>query len=86
MIERTRAIAERAGAPVSVITFEPHPRSLFQADAPPFRLTDAAGRAEALSELGVDILFQIPSTRPSGYRRRILSIKSCTRVWACVMW
>ena len=60
VIERTRAIAESAGAPVSVITFEPHPRSLFQADAPPFRLTDAAGRAEALAELGVDILFQIP--------------------------
>jgi riboflavin kinase/FMN adenylyltransferase len=60
VIDTTRTLAQQHGAPLSVITFEPHPRTLFQADAAPFRLTDATGRAEALAALGVDILFQIP--------------------------
>ena len=39
--------ARRAtGAPLGVITFEPHPRRHFQPDAPPFRLT-TAGREGA---------------------------------------
>ena len=60
VIEATQQLAQAQGAPLSVITFEPHPRSLFQADAAPFRLTDAASRADALAALGVDLLFQIP--------------------------
>ncbi len=56
VIEETRAIAARLGAPAAVMTFEPHPRRLFQPDAPPFRLSSRAARARALADLGIDLL------------------------------
>lgn len=55
--------AERArkgtGAPLGVITFEPHPRRYFQPDAPPFRLTTAAERARVLESLRIERLYQL---------------------------
>lgn len=59
VIGEAQRFARLAGAPSAVLTFEPHPRMLFQPDAPPFRLTDSAGRAEAIGALGVDILFEL---------------------------
>jgi riboflavin kinase/FMN adenylyltransferase len=53
------AHAARPDAPLAVLTFEPHPRELFRADDPPFRLTLAAERAEALARLGVTLLFEM---------------------------
>lgn len=47
-------------APLAVLTFEPHPREVFNPDAPPFRLMDAGARAHRLDKLGVDILFELP--------------------------
>lgn len=54
------AHAARPDAPRAVLTFEPHPRSFFRPQDPPFRLTLAAERAAALEALGVDILYQLP--------------------------
>jgi riboflavin kinase / FMN adenylyltransferase len=52
--------ARRAtGAPLGVITFEPHPRRHFQPEAPPFRLTLPAEKARVLASLGVDRLYQL---------------------------
>ena len=48
-----RAHAARPGAPLAVLTFEPHPRELFRPDDPPFRLTLPSARADALARLGV---------------------------------
>lgn len=45
--------------PLSVVTFEPHPRQLFCKEDAPFRLTNATERNAALTEVGVDIIFQI---------------------------
>jgi riboflavin kinase/FMN adenylyltransferase len=59
VLREARRIAESLGAPLSVITFEPHPRMLFQKDAAPFRLTTSATRAEALSDLSVEIVFEL---------------------------
>lgn len=60
----TRKIAQGAGAPLGVLTFEPHPRAFFAAqngkDLPPFRLMDAATRAHRLEKLGVDYVFEVP--------------------------
>ena len=53
-------IARGLGAPFAALTFEPHPRMLFQPCAAPFRLTDSASRAEALAGLGVETLFELP--------------------------
>ena len=50
----------RPGAPLAVLTFEPHPREVFRPDDPPFRLTLSAERADALAALGVDLLYELP--------------------------
>ncbi|MFD1340887.1 bifunctional riboflavin kinase/FAD synthetase [Litorisediminicola beolgyonensis] len=47
-------------AKLAVLTFEPHPRSFFAPDAPPFRLTGPEARASRLEKLGIDILFELP--------------------------
>jgi riboflavin kinase/FMN adenylyltransferase len=56
-------LARRPGAPLGVVTFEPHPREVFAPDAPPFRLTDAAARARHLGALGVAHLYELPFDR-----------------------
>lgn len=57
VIDAARAAAD---APLGVITFEPHPREIFQPDAPPFRLMNAESRANRLARLGVDHLYELP--------------------------
>lgn len=52
-------LARRPGAPLAVVTFEPHPREWFAPDAPPFRLMNAGARAHRLERLGVDTLFEL---------------------------
>lgn len=59
VIDIARAEARRLGAPLGVMTFEPHPRQVFAPDAPPFRLTNAAARAHRLEKLGVDVLYEL---------------------------
>lgn len=51
------AHAARPGAPLAVLTFEPHPREFFRPDDPPFRLTLLAEKAAALAALHVQFLF-----------------------------
>ena len=53
-------LARRPDAPLGVMTFEPHPREVFQPDAPPFRLMSATARAARLKKLGVQTLFELP--------------------------
>lgn len=48
------------GVPLGVLSFEPHPREFFAADAPDFRLMNAEARAHRLEKLGVDILYELP--------------------------
>lgn len=55
-----RAAAAEISAPLGVITFEPHPRRLFQPDAPAFRLMSADTRASRFEKLGLDQLYEIP--------------------------
>ncbi|QNT79518.1 bifunctional riboflavin kinase/FAD synthetase [Entomobacter blattae] len=53
----------RPGSPLSVITFTPHPRMFFRPQDPPFLLTTASERRQALQNLGVKHVFEIPFTR-----------------------
>lgn len=62
VIDVARAEAARLGAPLGVVTFEPHPRELFAPSAPPFRLMNAEARASRLEKLGVDLLYQLEFT------------------------
>ena len=56
LIEDARA----AGSRVGVVTFEPHPRRLFQPDAPPFRLTTPKEKARLLEAEEVDLVYVLP--------------------------
>lgn len=60
LLQRGRDLAEDNGCKLGVLTFEPHPRRLFRADDPPFRITPPALKRERLAENGVDILYEIP--------------------------
>ncbi len=55
-----RAAAADLSAPLGVVTFEPHPRALFQPDAPAFRLMSSDARATRFEKLGVDQLYELP--------------------------
>jgi len=56
-------IAKTAGIPWAVLTFEPHPRSVFRPDLPPFRLTPFRAKAREIAALGVDHLIVLGFTR-----------------------
>ncbi|HKX09565.1 MAG TPA: bifunctional riboflavin kinase/FAD synthetase [Stellaceae bacterium] len=60
LIGRTAELARRAGARLSVLSFEPHPYHVFHPEAPPFRLTPFRAKARHLEALGVDLLFVLP--------------------------
>jgi len=53
------AAAAELDAPFGVVTFEPHPRSFFVPDAPPFRLMTADARARRLQKLGIELLYEL---------------------------
>lgn len=69
----------RGAAPLGIITFEPHPRQVFQPDAPPFRLMNAEARANRLAKLGIEHLFQLQFNRalaalsPEEFVRQVLA-------------
>jgi riboflavin kinase/FMN adenylyltransferase len=57
LIGRARALARAQDRPVGVLTFEPHPRSVFVPATEPFRLTPFRVKERELARLGVDLLF-----------------------------
>jgi riboflavin kinase / FMN adenylyltransferase len=59
VIAEAGALARVANAPHAVLTFEPHPRSVFQPNAAPFRLTPFRVKAELLRGLGVGLLYNL---------------------------
>jgi riboflavin kinase / FMN adenylyltransferase len=52
--------ARALGAPLGVITFDPHPRAYFRPEEPAFRLMKFDQQARALEALGVDTLYVLP--------------------------
>ena len=57
VIEEGRRIARALGAPLAVLTFEPHPRQVLAAPEEPFRLTPFRVKARHLDALGVEFLY-----------------------------
>ena len=51
VLDRALALAKAKGLPALVLTFEPHPRTIFNPDAPVYRLTPAPMKAEMLTAL-----------------------------------
>jgi riboflavin kinase/FMN adenylyltransferase len=60
VIATAREAARSLGAPLGVVSFDPHPRRWFQPDAAPFRLMTPAQMARALEPLGVERLYLLP--------------------------
>lgn len=54
LIKATLDYARYHEIPARVLTFEPHPRSLFAPDLPPFRLTPDSAKKRLLREMGID--------------------------------
>ncbi|WP_144186275.1 bifunctional riboflavin kinase/FAD synthetase [Elioraea rosea] len=86
------AAAEAArclGVPLAALTFEPHPRQVFRPDDPPFRLTLAEAKADALAALGVEVLFSVPfdlafsRIEAADFVRDILAVRLGTRHLVC---
>ena len=78
LIGHCRALADTVKGAALALTFEPHPRSLFQTDAPPFRLTPFRSKARLLAGLGIDCLVSLRFDKkvsllsPEGFIQEIL--------------
>lgn len=76
VIELARQAAP--GAPLGVVTFEPHPREYFAPDTAPFRLMGRDARASRLEKLGVERLYELgfnanlASLTPREFARNVL--------------
>ena len=78
LIDAARSQAEGQGAPVGVVTFEPHPRQFFQPDIAGFRLTTWDAKTRILAGLGVSRLYRIgfdaalSAMSPEAFARAVL--------------
>ncbi|MBI1179863.1 MAG: bifunctional riboflavin kinase/FAD synthetase [Alphaproteobacteria bacterium] len=57
VVSRAARIARERGAPLAVMTTEPHPSQFFRPDSPSFRLMTLRSKAQALEAFGVEVLF-----------------------------
>jgi riboflavin kinase/FMN adenylyltransferase len=59
LIAQAKAQAGARGAPLAVLSFEPHPQEHFRPSPESFRLTPLRTKARLLVELGVDVMFAL---------------------------
>lgn len=85
VIAEARDAASRFGAPLGVVSFDPHPRRWFQPEAAPFRLMTPAQMVRALQPLGVDLLYLLPfdaamaALTDEAFAREVLGAGLCIR-------
>ena len=60
VIAEAAQAASKLGAPLGVISFEPHARMHFEPDAPPFRLSHPHQLARVVEDLGAQRLYLLP--------------------------
>jgi riboflavin kinase/FMN adenylyltransferase len=60
LIAEARKQAQAVGAPLAVLSFEPHPQEFFRPSPDCFRLTPLRTKARFLADQGVDMLFALP--------------------------
>lgn len=63
VLNRALELARSRKAPALVLTFEPHPRTVFNPDKPVFRLTPAPVRAQVLEAMGFHSVIEYPFDR-----------------------
>ncbi|MDP7142049.1 MAG: bifunctional riboflavin kinase/FAD synthetase [Alphaproteobacteria bacterium] len=59
IFETARKLADQNGKKLAVLTFEPHPRRLFRADDPPFRITPEHVKNRLLESCEIDHLITL---------------------------
>ncbi len=79
VIDLARVLSDRSGAPLGIVTFEPHPREVFSPSSPPFRLMNAETKAHRLEKLEIDCLYQLDfnealsSLTPEEFARNVIT-------------
>jgi len=68
VLERALSLAETRNVPALVLTFEPHPRTVFQPDRPVYRLTPAPLKARLLEAIGFQCVIDYPFDRDFSQR------------------
>jgi riboflavin kinase / FMN adenylyltransferase len=63
VLTRALEIARGMGVPALVLTFEPHPRTVFRPESPVFRLTPAPLKARILEGMGFNAVIEYPFDR-----------------------
>ena len=63
VLEEAKLQSESLSSPLSIMSFEPHPRRLFNPDLPPLRLFPVAEKLRLLRNAGVDQVFLLSFTR-----------------------
>jgi riboflavin kinase/FMN adenylyltransferase len=63
VLNRALEEAKSRGVPALVLTFEPHPRTVFRPDTPVFRLTPAPLKARILEGMGFGAVIEYPFDR-----------------------
>ncbi|MDQ0319312.1 riboflavin kinase/FMN adenylyltransferase [Pararhizobium capsulatum DSM 1112] len=63
VLNRALEEARERGVPALVLTFEPHPRTVFRPDIPVFRLTPAPLKARILEGMGFSAVMEFPFDR-----------------------
>lgn len=59
VIDMARAAGDRIGAPLGILTFNPHPREFFAPNSPAFRLMSPLARTTRLEKIGVERLYEL---------------------------
>ncbi len=81
VLNRALDMAKERGVPALVLTFEPHPRTVFRPDAPVFRLTPAPLKARILEELGFNAVIEYPFDYEFSQRSAEEFIHSILKDW-----
>ncbi|SSC64347.1 bifunctional riboflavin kinase/FAD synthetase [Ciceribacter selenitireducens] len=81
VLNRALKLAKSRGVPALVLTFEPHPRTVFNPDKPVFRLTPAPVRAQVLEAMGFHSVIEYPFDREFSSRSAEEFVRSILVDW-----
>ncbi|MGV8936215.1 MAG: bifunctional riboflavin kinase/FAD synthetase [Allorhizobium sp.] len=81
VLSRALEMAKARGVPALVLTFEPHPRSVFNPEKPVFRLTPPSLRARLLEAMGFHSVIEYPFDREFSQRSAEEFIRSILVGW-----
>lgn len=81
VLRRALEEAEARGVPALVLTFEPHPRTVFRPEQPVFRLTPAPLKARLLEAIGFSAVIEYPFDRDFSNRSAAEFIQSILIDW-----